>query len=41
VNVDRELVHVKAYDQAEEDLRKELEQKAIDDALKDPNFYEK
>ena len=37
----REWVHLSEFDQAQENLRQELEQKAISDAKNDPNFYEK
>lgn len=37
--VDRELVHIKEYEQAQEELRQELEQKAINDAKNNPEFY--
>lgn len=37
--VDRELVHVKEYEQCQEELRQELEQQAIKNAKENPAFY--
>ena len=38
--VDRELVHVREYDNGQEELRQELKNKAIEDLRNNPGFYE-